>query len=239
MKTEIISKSTENGLLEFFNLMASKGALTQQDLSEYNSGKKVFYTTDMYVRKFLGTAITGIKDVITENEVEYIGRCNLSKGRIPAEMNIIVSHIDIKYGEALTASNLSGRPEAIDYTNCIYDIADVVADAGRSVVAGANVFVRRIPISFVNAEYELKCDDGLVDKGRVAEFMIRNTGNQTPQGGGENKKFLLWPKLLVADKQLRLALKFPESHTDDVPANTDFFVEFSVKGIYLGKRPNA
>lgn len=239
MKNEIIGLSSQNGLMEFFDLMTRKGALTQQDLKEYQDGKKVFYTADLYVRKFIGATMTGIKEVITENEVEYATRCNLSKGRVPAEMNVIVSHIDIKYGEALTSAGLSSTPEAIDYTNCIYDLGDLVADAGRSVVASTTVFVKRIPNSFINAEYEVTCDGGLVDKGRVSEHLIRNTVNGTPQGGGENKKFLMWPKLLLADKQLRVNLKFPATATSDVPASTDFFVEFSIKGIYLGKRPNA
>lgn len=235
----IIHHTSKNGLLEFFNLMVSKGALSQQDLKDYQDGKKVFYTADLYVRKFIGTSMTGVIDVITENEVEYINRCNLSKGRIPAEMNVIASHIDIKYGESLTSNSLSTKPENVDYLNTIYDLGDLVADGGRSVVASTTVFQRRIPTSFTNAEYELKCDDGLVAKGRVSEFLIRNTVNATPQGGGENKAFLMWPKLLQADKTLRLALKFPATATSDVPASTDFFVEFSVKGIYLGKRPNA
>lgn len=235
----IIGHTSKNGLLEFFNLMAAKGALGVQDMKDYTDGKKVFYTADLYVRKFIGASMTGNVDVITENEVEYINRCNLSKGRIPAEMNIIASHIDIKYGEALTSAALSLKPENIDYINTIYDLGDLSADAGRAVIASTTVFARRIPTSFTNAEYELQCDNGLVAKGRVSEFLIRNTVSNTPQGGGENKSFLMWPKLLPADKTLRLSLKFPATATADVPASTDFFVEFSVKGIYLGKRPNA
>lgn len=238
-KSNIIGTTTQNGLLEFFNLMADKGALGVQDLNDYKAGKKVFYTADVYVRKFIGASMTGVVEVITENEVEVATRCSLSKGRIPSDMNIIASHIEIKYGEALTSASLSLVPERVDYLNTIYDLGDLVADAGRSVVASTTVFVRRIPTSFTNAEYEFKSDGSLVDKGRVSSLLIRNTVTQTVQGGGENQKFLMWPKLLKSNSKVELILKFPATATADVPASTDFFVEFAIKGIYLGKRPEA
>lgn len=234
--SEILNVTNQNGLLEFFNTMVQKKALSQQDLQDYQEGKKVFYTSDLYVRKYIGTSMSGVVDVITENEVEFLTRCNLSKGRIPEEQNIIMSHFQLKYGESLTAGDAT-TPEIVKYTNCIWDLGDVVADAGRSTVAAGIVPVQRIPTPFINAEYELKCDDGLVDKGRVSELLVNNTSTQQIQGAGSNNRLLYWPKLLPAGKTLRLALKFPTVGT--VPASTYFFVEASIKGIYLGKRPNA
>jgi len=237
--SEIISTANKSGLVEFFNTMVKNGHLAQQDLSDYQAGKKVFYTADLYVRKYLGQALSGEIQAITENEVEYLTRCNLSKGRIPDEMNVIMSHFSLRFGESTT--DYSTTPERVKYTNCIYDLADVVADAGRSAVASTSVFVQRIPNAFINGEYELKCDDGLVDKGRISEHLVNNTATQHVQGAGDNAKLYYWPKLLPAGKTLRLTLKFPSSAVSgtDYPASTYYFVEASVKGMYLGRRPGA
>ncbi len=237
MNTEIIGTAKHNGLLEFFNTMVEKGALTNQDLADYKAGKKIFYTADLYVRKYLSSAaMTGNVEVITENEVEFTTRCNLSKGRIPDEMNLIVSHFGLRYGESLTAGDIT-TPEIVDYTDQMYDIADIVADAGRSAVSGGSVLVRRIPIPFCNADYEVKCDDGLIDKGRVGELLSRGTTSYYAQGNAQNKKMYFWPKLLPSGKTLRLTLKFPT--VGSWPASTYFFVEATWKGMYLGKRPGA
>jgi hypothetical protein len=233
---EILGPSSHNGLLEFFNEMVKKGALSKQDLEDYQAGKKVFYTTDLFVRKYIGTTMSGVVDIITENEVEVLTRCSLSKGRIPDEMNVIMSHLDLKYGVSTTAGDAT-TPEIIDYSNQIYDFADVVADAGASAVSGASVFVKRIPTVFANAEYELKCDDGLVDKGCVNELLHRNSVSYGVGNNAENKKQLYWPKLLPAGKTLRFQLKFPTVGT--VPSSSYFFVELRIKGIHLGKRPGA
>lgn len=238
MNKEIIGTANKNGLLEFFNTMVKKGALSKQDLADYEEGKKVFYTADLYVRKFLGTTLSGVVDLINENDVEFITRCNLSKGRIPDEMNLIASHIDLKFASALSSASLSATPELVDYSNAIYDIADVVADAGASAVSGASVVVKRLPTSWTNGEYEIKCDDGLIDKGRISEMCVRNTVGYGSQGQAENKKMLFWPKLLPAGKTLRCQLKFPATATG-IPGSSDLFAELSIKGIYLGKRPGA
>ncbi len=236
MTKEIVGVSASNGLIEYFNLMASKGALSQQDLSDYQAGKKVFYTADLYVRKYIGQSLSGNIEVITENEVEYPTRCNLSKGRIPAEMNVIMSHLSIKYGVSTTSGD-AATPEIVKYNDCIYAINDVKADAGTDAISGATVIVQQIPTVFINAEYELKCDDGLVDRGRMEELLNNNTVGYGVNGNAENKRQLFWPKLLQSDKTLRLTLKFPAVGT--VPSSSYFFVELGIKGIYLGKRPGA
>lgn len=233
---EIIGLSGRNGLVEFFNTMVKKGALTQQDLLDYNEGKKVFYSGELYVRKYIGTTLSGNVDVITENEVEVLTRCNLSKGRVPDEMNLIMSHFELNYGVSTTAGDAT-TPEIVEYTNQIFSLNDVEADAGASVVAAGIVAVRAIPTRFVNAEYELKCDGGLVDKGRVKELLTRNTTSYGANSNGENKRMLYWPKLLPAGKKLELIIKFPTVGT--TPGSSYFFVEAVMKGMYLGKRPGA
>jgi len=229
MNPEILSHSRNNGLLEFFKEMAPK-YLSEQDLKDYQAGRKTLYSGELYIRKQLGS-LGGIQAVIDENDVQKATRCNLSKGRVPAEMNLVASHVQIRYGYSLALV----LPELVDYTNTIYDLADKDFDAG-TVGTGDTVYKRAVPVAFANSEYEIKCDDGLVDKGRTVELLTRNVTNDGANGSAKNAIMLKMPKFLRADKTLRLDLRFPD--TAVTPAG-NHYVEFAIKGIYLGKRPES
>lgn len=222
-------KNTGMNSVAFFETMVKKGELNQQDLLDIKEGKKQLQTEELFIRKIL-TGTAGVVEVINENDVTKNCITNLSKGSVPADKNIIVTKIGLRFGWTAAAADAA----AVNYTNAIYDIADVQADAGANVVAGASVYARRIPVQIQNSEYELVVDGIVMDKGRTSELLTQNVAVDATNGSSKNFRELEWPKLFRADKRVQLNLKFPENGAA-VPAGT-YYVELVVKGLGLAKR---
>lgn len=214
--------------LSFLEIQAKKGALSQQDLSDYQSGKKQLQTEEVYIRKQL-TGTAGVIEFINENDVTKNCVTNLSKGSIPAEKNIIVTKLGLRFGWSAT----DVAAAAVEYSNAVFNIGDVSADAGADVT-GDSVYARRIPVQIQNAEYELLVDAIVMDKGRVADLLTHNVASDATNGSDKNFKELEWPKLFLADKRVSLNIKFPENGAA-VPAGY-YYAEFVAKGLGLGKR---
>jgi len=223
--------SKQNGLVEFFDTMASKGQLSNQDASDLREGKKQFITDEIYLRKQL-TGLKGVVEFINENDVRKNCITNLSKGSVPAEKNIVVNKLGVRFGYSATAVD----PADVAYTNAIFNIADTEFDAGATATGG-DVYARVIPVQFQNAEYELRCDDVIIDNGRMEDLLTQNVSTDAVNGNAKNFKELEWPKLLLAGKRLAFDIRFPETATP-VPAG-NFYCEVVVKGLGLGKRQNA
>jgi len=214
--------------VQFLDLMVKKGALSNQDVTDYKDGKKQLQTEEIFIRKQLaGTA--GVIEVITENDVTKNCVTNLSKGAIPADKNIIVDKIGLRFGWNVAAVD----PAAVDYSNAVFNINDLAADAGV-VATGDSVYNRRIPIQIQNSEYELIVDGVVMDKGRTSELLTQNVATDATNGSSKNFRELEWPKLFLADKRVQLNLKFPENGAA-VPAGY-YYVELVVKGLGLAKR---
>ena len=208
----------------------AKGQLSAQDLQDYKDGKKIFQSEELFLRKQL-TGTAGVIEFINENDTAKNCVTNLSKGYIPAEKNIIVDKVGIRFG----FSSSVVAPELVSYSAAIFDIGDLSADAGVAAT-GDSVYARRIPIQLENAEYVLKVDNVTMDFGRVADLLTRNVGVDGVNGHGKNFKELEWPKLFMSDKKITLDLKFPDGGS--VPSG-NYYAELVVKGLGLGKRQAA
>lgn len=177
-------------------------------------------------KKLTGTS--GVIEFINENDVAKNCVTNLSKGYVPAEKNIIVDQVGIRFG----FSSTDVAPELVSYSPAIFDLGDLSADAGAAAT-GDSVYARRIPIQLENAEYVLKVDNVIMDFGRVGDLLTRNVGVDAVNGNHKNFKELAWPKLFLSDKKMTLDLKFPDGGS--VPAGY-YYAELVVKGLGLGKR---
>jgi hypothetical protein len=225
MESLVLPKSTDNNLIEFFeNVVVNRGLLSQDDIKAYRDGQKVLKTTDLFIRKKID--INGIVEVIDENDVEFQSRCNLSKGRVPSEKNIICAAIQLKYGFSTPNVN----PELVDFTNCIYSIGVLANDPGGT---GGTVYARRVPLNLINAEFKASVDDVIFDEGRASQFFAENVSNYAVDANSQNNRVLLLPKFLKADKTLRFSLKFPQN----APAIAgNHYVEIAYRGLELTKR---
>lgn len=213
----------------FLDIMVKKGALSNQDLADYKEGKKQFQTEEIFIRKVLA-GTTGVIEVINENDVTKNCITNLSKGSVPADKNIIVDKLALRFGWSAALADAG----SVDYSNAIFNINDLSADAGVAVIAAGTVYSRRIPVQIQNSEYELMVDGVLMDKGRTSELLTQNIATDSTNGTSKNFRELEWPKLFLADKRVQFNLKFPENGAA-VPAGT-YYVELVAKGMGLAKR---
>lgn len=218
-----------NGLFEFLDLQVSRGILSNQDLQELKEGKKQFKTDELFIRKQL-TALAGVIEFITENDVTKNCVTNLSKGSIPEEKNIVADKIGIRFG--YSATNIPA--EAVAYSNAIYSIADNEFDSGN-VATGDTVYARAIPVQFQNAEYIIRADGIVLDNGRVEDFLTQNISNDGVNGHVKNFKELEYPVLFLSGKKMTVDFKFPET-AGFVPPVGFFYAEVVIKGLGLGKR---
>ncbi len=221
---------SQNGLIEFLNTQVAKGLLSKQDASDLADGKKQFQSEEVYIRKKLGNT-SGILALINENDVEKPTVSNLSKGRIPDEKNIVAHLVGIRFGYSAT----DVAPELVDYSNAVFNMGDVDFDGGATATGDA-VFARRIPTQLQNAVYTLKCDDVVIDNGRVEDLLSQNASVDGVNGHPKNFRELEYPKLLLSGKTLRCDIQFPDGGS--VPAGY-WYAELVVKGLGLGKRANA
>lgn len=214
--------------IAFFEQMVKAGKLSQQDMIEYKSGQKQLITDEVYLRKQLN-GLSGVQEFVNENDVQKNCITNLSKGRVPDEKNLIIDLVGLRYGWAATAVD----PALVSYSNAIYSISDTEFDAGATATGG-EVYARQIPVALQNAIYEIKCDNAVVDQGRVYELLTYNVSNDAVNGHEKNYRELEWPKLLLSGKRLTCDIKFPEVAG---PAVAGFhYLELTVKGLGLGKR---
>jgi hypothetical protein len=223
-----MKKRSENPLIEFFNSEAVQNKISEQDKKELASGTKQFKTDEVFIRKQL-TSLTGVLPVINENDKQAFGITNLSAGAIPAEKNIVVDKIGMRFGYSATPA----APGTINYSNAIYNVADTDFDAGATAT-GDTVYARVIPSNIQNAEYFVMVDGNVVDSGRVEELLTQNVTNDGVNGHEKNYKMLEYPVLLPAGKLLTLDIKYPVDNAV-VPAG-NYFIEFIAKGLGLVKR---
>jgi hypothetical protein len=214
--------------LEFFEKQVQAGKLSQQDTSDYKSGSKQLITDEIFIRKQLG-GLSGVQEFINENDVQKNCISNLSKGTIPVEKNLVIDLVGIRYGFSATAVD----PALVSYTNAIFNINDTAFDGGATATGG-EVYERLIPVVLQNAEYEIKCDGGIVDRGRVCDLLTHNVSLDGVNGHDKNFRMLEWPKLLAAGKRLECNFKFPEAPSA-LPAG-NHYVELVLKGLGMGKR---
>lgn len=214
--------------IAFFEAQVKRGILNAQDLADYKEGKKQFKSDEIYIRKQL-TGLSGVIEFINENDVRKNCITNLSKGMVPAEKNIIVDKIGMRFGFAATPVDAS----TVAYTNAVFNLADSDLDAG-AVATGSFVNARAIPLQIQNAEYELFVDDVLLDSGRVGDLLTQNVSSDATNGDAKNFKQLEWPVLFLSDKRVKLSYKFPEGAMA-VPAGF-FYAELTAKGLGIGKR---
>jgi hypothetical protein len=214
--------------LEFFEKQVAAGKLSNQDTDDYKKGYKQLITDDIFIRKQLG-GLSGVQEFINENDVQKNCITNLSKGSIPVEKNLVIDLIGIKYGFSTTQID----PALVSYTNTTFSINDTGFDAG-STATGGEVYERLIPVVLQNAEYEIKCDGGIVDRGRVCDLLTQNVSVDGVNGHDKNFRMLEWPKLLSAGKRLECNFKFPEAASVLPPGF--HYVELVLKGLGLGKR---
>lgn len=225
MESLVLPKSADNNLIEFFeNVVIAKGLLSQDDIKAYRDGQKVLKTTDLFIRKKID--IQGIVEVIDENDVEFQARCNLSKGRVPSEKNIICGALQLKYGFSATNVN----PELVEYTNSQYSIGVLANDPGGT---GGTVYAQRVPLNIRNAEYKASVDDVIFDEGRASQFFAENVSNYAVDANSQNNRVLLLPKFLKADKTLRFTIKFPQGAA---AVSGNHYVEIAYRGLELTKR---
>lgn len=235
---EILDISKTNGLKEFFDVMVKNGKLSLQDSHDYKTGKKELYTGDLYLRKYIGTSLTNVIEVINENDSEYINRCNFYKGAVPPGVNLIMSHLELSFGISTDPNEIT-TPEVVEYSNAMFNIADLsnFPDPGDPAGAIGAVPEQRIIHGLTTGEYEFNCNRELIDKGRIKELLIRGTTSFNNQGQGENKRALYWPKLLPSGKILDFKLKYPSNGYEFSPDSGGsppyFFVEIAFKGLKL------
>lgn len=225
MTNLVLPNAGQNNLLEFFeNVVIAKGLLNADDIKAYRDGNKVLKTTDLFIRKKID--LNGIVEVIDENDVELQAVCNLSKGRIPSEKNIILSAMQLKYGFSAVAAS----PQSIRYSNSIYSLAGLTLDPNGT---GGTVYAEKIPLNLQNAEFKASCDDVIFDEGRASQFFSENVSNYGVDANPENNRVMIMPKFLKADKTIRLTLKFPTGVVAPVGIH---YVEVAYRGLELTKR---
>lgn len=215
--------------LQVLETAVKRGTFSAQDLADLKDGKKQLQTEELFIRKLL-TGTAGVVEVVNENDVTKNCITNLSKGSVPNEKNIIVDKISLRFGWAATALDAG----AVPYSNAIFDLADLAADAGAAVIASAKVYARRIPIQIQNAEYVLSVDGVVMDNGRVGDLLTQNISTDAVCGDAKNFKQLEYPKVFLADKRVKFDIKFPENGAA-VPAGS-YYVELVAKGLGLAKR---
>ena len=221
--------SAQNGKVEFFENAVKRGVLSAQDLQDYKEQKKQFQTEEIFLRKQL-TGLSGVLELINENDVRKNCVTNLSKGSVPEEKNIIMDKLGVRFGYSATQID----PALVAYTNAIFNIADTDFDAGTTAT-GDTTYARVIPVQFQNSEYEFRADGVLVDTGRMEDLLTQNVSVDGVNGGDKNFKQLEWPKLLLSGKKLAFDIKFPEATGVPIPAGF-FYAEIVAKGLGLGKR---
>lgn len=227
MENLVLPKASDNNLIEFFeNVVIAKGLLSQDDIKAYRDGQKVLKTTDLFIRKKID--LNGIVEVINENDVEFQARCNLSKGRVPSEKNIICAAIQLKYGFAVAGP--APAAELIDFTNSTYSLGGLAVDPNGT---GGTVYATKVPLNLRNSEFKASVDDVIFDEGRTSQFFAENVSNYAVDANSQNNRVLLMPKFLKADKALRFTLKFPEGLS--APAG-NHYVEIAYRGLELTKR---
>jgi len=226
MKNLVLQNSAQNNLIEFFeNVVIAKGLLNADDVNAYRSGLKVLKTTDLFLRKRID--LSGIVEVINENDVELQAISNLSKGRVPSEKNIILAGMQLKYGFTTVANT---APSSVAYTSSIFNLGALILDPNAT---GGTVYAPRIPLNLQNAEFKASCDDVVFDEGRASQFLAENVSNYGVDANAENNRVIIMPKLLKADKTLRFTIKFPENLAAPVGFH---YVEVAYRGLELTKR---
>lgn len=215
-------------MIAVFEAAVVRGTLSNQDLEDYKGKKKQFKSDDLFIRKQL-TGLSGVVEFINENDVKKNCITNLSKGSVPADKNIIIDKIGMRFGYSATNVDAS----TVAYSNAVFNLGDTEFDAG-AVATGSVVNARVIPLQIQNAEYELAIDGVLLDSGRVGDLLTQNVSTDATNGDDKNFKQLEWPILALADKRVTLSYKFPEGAMS-VPAGF-FYAEVTAKGLGLGKR---
>lgn len=214
--------------LRVLEIASKDGKLSIDDATDIRTGKKQFESEEVFLRKQLA-GTSGVIEVINENDVQKNCITNLSKGSIPREKNIIVDKIGLRFG--WSATNVDAA--AVAYSNAEFDLGDVSNDAGVDDTTDT-VYARRIPVQVRNAEYVVSVDGIIMDSGRVADLLTTNVSVDAVNGDAKNFKQLEYPKLFLADKRIKLDIKFPENGAA-VPAGY-YYVEFIAKGLGLGKK---
>jgi len=211
--------------IEFFEKNITR--LNEDDQRSYKNQEKQLISDEIFIRKKL-EGLQGVIEFINENDVQKNCVTNLSKGRVPEEKNMVIDRIGIKYGYSVTLVDAA----LVNYTQAMYSLNDTEFDAG-AVATGGEVYAQKIPLAFRNAEYELKHDGGIIDRGRICDLLTDNVTVDGVNGNRKNFQELEWCKMLLAGKRLELNIKFPEGGT--VPAG-NHYMELVLKGIGLSKR---
>ncbi len=218
--------NTVDKKLAYFESQLDK--LSEQDKKDYRDKLKQLGTDEIFIRKQL-MGLQGVVEFINENDVQKNCLTNLSKGCIPSEKNLVIDLIGIRYGFSTTVVD----PAIVHYSAAQYSLGDTEFDAG-AVATGGEVYARAIPLQLQNAEYEIKLDSGIIDRGRVSDLLTLNVSVDGVNGHRKNFRELEWPRMLLAGKRLECNFKFPEV-SSTIPAGYHY-VELVLKGLGLNKR---
>ncbi len=206
----------------FMSKMPNLSKQTQEDI---NSGKKEFMLADFYIRKLISSA-AGIVDFLKETDTLAPGLSNIDKGKLYQGQDMLLTSIGIAYGYHASVTT----PETQDYSSNIYKINDIVAD---DVLTSLGVPVRYIPISIVNSEFTLINGGNTIYKSRTKKFFAENTSGLGIEGNDENNVLLPVPKVIHADRAIRMQFEFS---ANAAALSNKNFLEVRLQGLVLVDR---
>lgn len=212
-----------NETLEYF--MKKMLILDQQTQADIKSGKKEFHAADFYIRKKLGGG-TGIQDIIKETDSLAAAVTNIDKAKLYKGQDLLLTSIGLAYAYSASTTTVDTQ----DYSSNIYKINDVVAD---DVMTAVGVPVRYIPVGICNAEFSMSAGGNLIYKSRVRKFLSEATAGYAAEANDENCVLLQVPKLVQAEKLLKMQLEFG---ANAAALSNNHFIEVRLQGLYLADR---
>ena len=132
------------------HMLAKISSLDQQVQADVAAGRAKFVLLDYYFRR---SVTTGTNELIKASDIQKVGISNFDKNRVPAGINIDVTHIALAYGY----SGTSVTAAEVAYSN-----AQDAETGGTSPVS--------VPMAVLNGEIIIKVDGGEVANLPVKKF---------------------------------------------------------------------
>jgi len=183
------------------HMLAKVSSLDQQVQSDVAAGRCKFVLLDYYFRRAI---VAGTNELIKASDIQKVGISNFDKNRVPAGINIDVTHIALAYAYSAT----SVTPAEVSYTN-----ASDAETGGTSPLS--------IPAAIINGEVIIKVDGGEVVNLPVKKFFRDGLSVTASLDKNVNAVELSTPVLIPQNAMIEAIVKCADGIA--LPANYHFF----------------